>query len=329
MPLHLLGKKSWNVYNADNIARVRRDEASAKAAEEAEEQRMQEVDAQRRLAILRGEEPQPIEDAEPPRTDEPPVRDRDASQAGSSRRKRKRPGEDDTDFEMRVAREKDNMAVAKIEPERKSTSSAPIVDHTGHIDLLGDEKTRAHAEKNEEAEKEAKKKKQSYEDQYMMRFSNATGKDGALRPWYSQSDTAAPDASSKDVWGNQDPNRKERDTKRIVSSDPLAMMKKGASQVRELKQERKRFQEEREEEMKQMRRDERHRKDLRIVMSEGIGQEIGDMIAKTRILGDMSVMIEKGHDMREGVTSGMRTDQGEREAEEMMSIVKNETHDPE
>ena len=70
-------------------------------------------------------------------------------------------------------------------------------------------------------------------------------------------------------------------------------------------------------------------KDLRIVMSEGIGQEIGDMIAKTRILGDMSVMIEKGHDMREGVTSGMRTDQGEREAEEMMSIVKNETHDPE
>ncbi|EEU42244.1 uncharacterized protein NECHADRAFT_26610, partial [Fusarium vanettenii 77-13-4] len=253
---HLLGKKSWNVYNADNIARVRRDEAAAQAAEEAEEQRMQETDAQRRLAILRGEAPPPIEDTEPSTADEPPARE--TTHSGSMRRKRKRPGEDDTDFEMRVAKERDNMAVVSIESERKPTSSAPIVDHAGHIDLFGDEKLRAHAEKNEEAEKEAKKKKQSYEDQYTMRFSNASGKDGSLQPWYSQSDAAAPDASSKDVWGNQDPKRKERDTKRIVSNDPLAMMKQGASKVRELKQERKRFQEERDEELKQMRRDDRH-----------------------------------------------------------------------
>ncbi|KAG5792268.1 hypothetical protein H9Q69_008696 [Fusarium xylarioides] len=264
MPLHLLGKKSWNVYNADNIARVRRDEAAAKAAEEAEEQRMQEIDAQRRLAILRGEVPPPIEDEKPPKDEEPPVRNRDASQRTSTRRKRKLLGEDDTDFEMRIARENDNSALVRIEPEKKkSTSSVPLVDHNGHIDLLGDEKSRAHAEKNEEAEKEAKKKNQSYEDQYTMRFSNATGKDGVLKPWYSQSDAAAPDASTKDVWGNQDPNRKERDAKRIASNDPLAMMKKGASKVREIKQERKRFQEEREEELKQMRRDERHREKRR------------------------------------------------------------------
>lgn len=54
MPLHLLGKKSWNVYNTDNIERVRRDEAAARAREEADEQRMQEEDAERRLKILRG-----------------------------------------------------------------------------------------------------------------------------------------------------------------------------------------------------------------------------------------------------------------------------------
>lgn len=223
---------------------------------------MQEIDAQRRLAILRGEEPPQIEQPESPRPDEIPSRDRDTSHRGT-RRKRKRPGEDDTDFEMRIAKENDNTALVKVEPERKSTSSAPITDHNGHIDLLGDEKSRAHAEKNEEAEKEAKKKKQSHEDQYMMRFSNAAGRDGVLRPWYSQSDAAAPDASSKDVWGNQDPNRKDRDAKRIVSNDPLAMMKQGASKVRELKQDRKRFQEEREQELKKMRRDERHREKKR------------------------------------------------------------------
>ncbi|KAL5597355.1 hypothetical protein FOBRF1_011148 [Fusarium oxysporum] len=333
MPLHLLGKKSWNVYNADSIARVRRDEAAAKAAEEAEEQRMQEIDAQRRLAILRGEVPPPIEDDEPPKDEEPPVRDRDALQRTSMRRKRKRPGEDDTDFEMRLARENDNSALVRIESEKKSTSSAPIVDHNGHIDLLGDEKSRTHAEKNEEAEREAKKKKQSYEDQYTMRFSNATGKDGVLKPWYSQSDAAAPDASSKDVWGNQDPNRKERDAKRIVSNDPLAMMKKGASKVREIKQERKRFQEEREEELKQMRRDERHRvanvvrKGLPVVMSGDTDQEKEDIaivVMRIHEVEDMSATIEKGHGTRESATR--RVNNEKRDIGEMTSLIR-ETRD--
>ncbi|KAI8672131.1 Cir-N domain-containing protein [Fusarium sp. Ph1] len=344
MPLHLLGKKSWNVYNADNIARVRRDEAAAKAAEEAEEQRMQETDAQRRLAILRGEAPPLIEDAEPSTADEPPAREN--THSGSMRRKRKRPGEDDTDFEMRVARERDNMAVVSVESERKPTSSAPIVDHAGHIDLFGDEKLRAHAEKNEEAEKEAKKKKQSYEDQYTMRFSNAAGKDGALQPWYSQSDAAAPDASSKDVWGNQDPKRKERDIKRIVSNDPLAMMKQGASKVRELKQERKRFQEERDEELKQMRREDRHRveigveaemgKDLRFGMRKGgVGRGIGEMtMTVTEDLRDGGMIVIGGRNPETGgitETIMIRIDriqmvEGEGEAE-ATTVVKEETRD--
>ena len=33
MVLHLLGKKSWNVYNTDNVERVRKDEAEARARE--------------------------------------------------------------------------------------------------------------------------------------------------------------------------------------------------------------------------------------------------------------------------------------------------------
>ncbi|KJZ80199.1 hypothetical protein HIM_00049 [Hirsutella minnesotensis 3608] len=264
MPLHLLGKKSWNVYNADNIARVRRDEAAAKAAEEAEEQRMQEVDAERRLAILRGEVPPPIDAG----TDDTSGRDKVTATTSHdetrsrTHRKRKRYGEDDTDFELRLAREKNEGPRVTIESTRKPTSSAPIVDRAGHIDLFGDERSRAHAEKNEEAERESRKKKKEYEDQYTMRFSNAAGKDGLNRPWYSQADMdTALELPPKNVWGNEDPRRKERDARRLAVNDPLAMMKVGAAKVRELKQERKKAQEEQEEELRRMKRDHRHARD--------------------------------------------------------------------
>ncbi|KAM6488641.1 hypothetical protein HDV62DRAFT_385559 [Trichoderma sp. SZMC 28011] len=274
MPLHLLGKKSWNVYNADNIARVRRDEAAAKAAEEEEERRMQEVDAQRRLAILRGESPPPIEDerdTEPEKTEGAPGTAR--SRFPGQGRKRKRPGEDDTEFELRLAQERSNATYAVVESSRKPASSAPIVDSAGHIDLFGDERARAHAERNEEAEAEKKKKEKEYEDQYTMRFSNAAGKDGISKPWYSQREGVAPDASSKDVWGNNDPDRKTRDTQRINSNDPLAMMKKGASQIRDLKKERMRIQAERDEELRQLRKEE-HRDRQGVIQAEG-GTRIG------------------------------------------------------
>jgi hypothetical protein len=260
MPLHLLGKKSWNVYNADNIARVRRDEAAAKAKEEAEEQRMQEVDAQRRLAILRGEAPPPLpetrsDDAE---TTEPTER-AVSRPAGHGRKKRKREGEDDTDFELRVAKERNELSVAPLDEPRKPSSSAPIIDRNGHIDLFGDERERAHGQKNKEAEEEARKKKKEYEDQYTMRFSNAAGKDGSTKPWYSEADLAANEAPLKNVWGREDPNRKERASQRMAADDPLAVMKKGASKVRELKHERSKLQQEREAELDQLIREERHR----------------------------------------------------------------------
>ncbi|KXH41218.1 blastn match against entry EMBL [Colletotrichum simmondsii] len=233
MPLHLLGKKSWNVYNADNIARVRRDEAAAKAKEEAEEQRMQEVDAERRLAILRGEEPPPLPPTEETPDDEPRPRDRDAGSFGRERKKRKRAGEDDTDFELRVARERSGVVQTANETLRKSTSSAPIVDAAGHIDLFGEERKQGRHLKNEEAEKEAAKKKKEMEDQYTMRLSNAAGKDGMVGPWYaasgSRAELAELEPAGKDAFGNEDPGRKKRDEQRIVANDPLAMMKMGAS----------------------------------------------------------------------------------------------------
>ncbi|KAK2004295.1 hypothetical protein LX36DRAFT_457125 [Colletotrichum falcatum] len=259
MPLHLLGKKSWNVYNADNIARVRRDEAAAKAKEEAEEQRMQEVDAERRLAILRGEEPPSLPPTETPE-DEARPRGRDTVPVGRERKKRKRAGEDDTDFELRVAKERGAVVQAANETLRKSMSSAPIVDDAGHIDLFGEERKQGRHLKNEEAEKEASKKKKDLEDQYTMRFSNAAGRDGLVGPWYASSGAISElEPPSKDAWGNEDPGRKKRDAERIISNDPLAMMKMGASRVREVKKERQKFEAERLRELEQLRREEKRK----------------------------------------------------------------------
>jgi hypothetical protein len=252
---HLLGKKSWNVYNTKNIERVRRDEAAAKAAEEAEEQRMQELDAERRLAILRGEVPPPLPE---PNETQRETNNSSLYPSSSGRRKRTRPGEDDTDFELRLANERAQPQGTELEVSRKPSSSAPIVDRDGHIDLFGDELSQGRGGKNEEAEREKKRKKQEYEDQYTMRLANAAGKGGPAQPWYQTEQAKAP-ALSKDAWGNDDPKRKDRDAQRIAASDPLAMMKKGASKVRELKAERKKFREEQDEEISRMRAEERRR----------------------------------------------------------------------
>ncbi|KAK4108708.1 hypothetical protein N656DRAFT_739452 [Canariomyces notabilis] len=277
MPLHLLGKKSWNVYNPAKIARVRRDEAEARAREEAEEQRMQQADADRRLAILRGEIPPPLEEA--PSSKElstAPPRDGNRSSGwtpGTTGRKRKRHGEDDTDYEMRLARERalvqgsdSHRGEEPGKPSQSSSSSAALVDSTtGHITLFSEADVRA-AEKNEEHEWEAARKKRELADQYQMRFANAAGRDGqesltGRGPWYASADGEASAAlvPSRDVWGREDPGRKVREAVRLGASDPLAMMKSGAAKVRELERARKREAEERERELEALRKEERRR----------------------------------------------------------------------
>ncbi|KAH8803116.1 hypothetical protein F5884DRAFT_903709 [Xylogone sp. PMI_703] len=257
-------KKSWNVYNQANIERVRRDEAAAKAKEEAEEQLMQEIDAERRMQILRGEKLTPLPPASDRREDD--AKSGRPSERGYERRKRKRVGENDTDFEMRIAN--DNLRSGDSDRQvmlRKSTSDAPLVDHAGHIDLFPQEHPKQSVVKNAEAEKELEKKKREYEDQYTMRFSNAAGfKQGLDNPWYSKATSDQEGISveppSKDVWGNEDPRRKEREAARVASNDPLAAMRKGAAKVREVEKERKRYREDKERETQELIRAERHRR---------------------------------------------------------------------
>ncbi|GLI73120.1 hypothetical protein PoHVEF18_001330 [Penicillium ochrochloron] len=273
MPLHLLGKKSWNVYNPENIERVKRDVAQAKAREEEDERRMQEVDAERRIQILRGERP-----STPP----PPPPSHSASDshhrpernhadgAGQYRKRRRLAGEDDTDRDIRLARENATHAsaardrVALTSSRNGKDAQAPLVDSAGHINLFPAESGNKKAEKNAEAEAEAAKKKRSYEDQYTMRFSNAADFKEKIgrQPWYSSSgqDPAAPDSMpGKDVWGNEDPRRKEREKARLDSNDPLAAMKRGVRQLRATEQERKRWNEEERKELEALKSNERHR----------------------------------------------------------------------
>ena len=222
---------------------------------------MQEEDAARRMQILRGETPTPILEVEGKGDDRP--RDGQAHGPRRERKIRKRAGENETEFEMRIAQEQTSNNSERQMVLRKPID-APLVDDSGHIDLFPQEpQKKKSVEKNAEAEKEAAKKKKEYEDQYTMRFSNAAGfKQGLERPWYSTPSSAVPDkkALGKDVWGNEDPRRKAREAARVVSSDPLAMMRQGAAKVREVEKERKRWREEKEYELRQLKAEERRAK---------------------------------------------------------------------
>ena len=264
---HLLSKKSWNVYNADNIAKVKRDEDAAAARETAEEQRMQEVDAERRIQTLRGIRTQ---QSEAPAAFKEQAHGHSDSHGdlGRERKRRRIAGEDDTDRDIRLAQEM--SAVVSVKPDHLAKQSrgsdAPLLDGKGHINLFPVEGSKLHAPKNKEAEAETARKKKEYEDQYTMRFSNAAGFKESLasKPWYQTTGTEEVEpVVSKDVWGNEDPRRKEREKVRITADDPLAMIEKGVKQLREVEKERELWRKERDKELDGMARVERKRKKKR------------------------------------------------------------------
>jgi hypothetical protein len=217
---------------------------------------MQEVDAARRIAILRGETPPPLQIAHEPHDES----ERESRQRGPAkeRTKRKRAGENDTDFEMRVAKEQKISASEDTQIVlRKPTTEAPILDDSGHIDLFPEERPKIPKDdtKKVQAERDLAKRKKEYADNYTVRFANAAGfKQGLESPWYSSGKAGLAvdeprEVPSKDVWGNEDPRRKEREAVRIVSNDPLAAMRQGAAKVRQVAKERKQWQQERDKEI--------------------------------------------------------------------------------
>lgn len=264
--LHLLGKKSWNVYNTANVERVRKDEAEVRAREEAQEQRMQEEDAERRIALLRGEDVGPVQQSAEDLDEVSQKRHRNKHDDEERDRKRRRRGEDDTDRDIRHARqdtEAGQKATRSLLKEREK--EAPLQDHAGNIQLIPapDEVAIRKAEKNAEVEAEKAKKRKREEDQYMMKFSNAAGyQNGMQKPWYAaagkdaapSTDLVLAEAQGKDVWGNEDPRRKERERGRISSSDPFAAMQQAQRQLKQSARDKEVWQKERQAELEAMKK---------------------------------------------------------------------------
>ncbi|OXV11543.1 hypothetical protein Egran_00695 [Elaphomyces granulatus] len=281
MPLHLLGKKSWNVYKPENVARVRRDEAQAKALEEETERRMQEADAERRIQILRGQRPS----TSPPPTlsaqeQAPSRKDKGYGDDASRHRKRRRlAGENDTDRDIRQAKEdaalvltkRDELLATSCRSNRDGADNTPIIDSAGHINLFTAEMAHnRRAQKHPEAEPEpgAAKKGRECEEQYTLRFSNAAGlkESASQKPWYSSSVhevSAFEEMPQKDVWGNEDPMRKDREKSRLSANDPLAGMKRGVRQLKEVERERNKWQKERKRELEMLNIEGGREKDVR------------------------------------------------------------------
>lgn len=291
MPLHLLGKKSWNVYNQDNISRVRKDEADAQARQEAAEQRMQEEDAARRIALLRGETVPPLAESRPDEEERHHCNSRSAEDEDYSTRDRKRKrrnGEDDTDRDIRYAKQareaglKARVLLGQVNKGAERSAEAPLQDHAGHIQLFAapDEKDIRKNQKNAEAEAEKAKKRKREEDLVTMKFSNAAGySNGMQKPWYaaaivdktadktanktaSRNETMLAELKGNDVWGNEDPRRKERETKKIVSSDPFAAMQNAQRQLKQSEKDKERWQRKQRAELEQLRADQRRHRTI-------------------------------------------------------------------
>ncbi|KAF2028705.1 hypothetical protein EK21DRAFT_69173, partial [Setomelanomma holmii] len=290
---HLLGKKSWNVYNAANIARVKADEAAAAAREAAGDLRMQELDAERRAALLRGRTPPPLpEDVQ----SKDGGRKRERDERGHDRKRRKLAGEDDTDMDIRLAAsiaapQDDAIVDSKVLKLRNTKIDAPLTDHAGNIDLFPiDHKEALKREKNAEAEKEKRRKERALEDQYTMRFTNAAGRDGLAQPWYADNrksvgstsgevpSTELVELENKNVWGNEDPRRKEREKARITSNDPFAFMQQAQAQLERSREDKRKWASDRDRELRELRaaqerEDRRKRHYKRKDREEDVGEE--------------------------------------------------------
>ncbi|KAF8423235.1 hypothetical protein EV426DRAFT_137163 [Tirmania nivea] len=271
MPLHLLPKKSWNVYNADNIERVRRDEEIARKKEEEEEMKMQQEDAERKMMELRKR-----------------ALERQGGAVSSVGREggggsgveiltdgvnRGSVSEGSAMVSSGVKLMEGNMVGGANElyatgavhrngrtlhmPERQNSFIAPqvhksLTDKSGHINLFlehhfGPRKLSNH-EKNLEYEKEKAEKEAKIAEQFNMSLGKPAEE---LRPWYVNVGKVGEKQEKKT--GRQVEIEKRRDERFKNLNDPMAVMRRGVRQLKGVEEARKRTERERKYEHERLR----------------------------------------------------------------------------
>ena len=229
---------------------------------------MQDADAEWRLNVLRGQN----QASQPNDTTYGKQKHHDHERP--SRKRRRVMGEDDTDRDIRFAREDNELAKAQRKALicENNPKDILLADTKGNINLFTAEQAQELSRKTTRAEREESARRERDEDKYMMRLSNAAGyNQGAdAVPWYSSIAPAIRndgllDGAEKDVWGKEDLGRNEREKVRLSANDPLAMMRQGVKNLRQSEQERQRWNLERSKELRDLKssdraKDKRHKR---------------------------------------------------------------------
>ncbi|EXJ53431.1 uncharacterized protein A1O5_13299 [Cladophialophora psammophila CBS 110553] len=264
MPLHLLSKKSWNVYSPVNIERVKRDEAKARRQATEQEKRSLKQEAGDRLSTLQQQ-----------------------SKNQSKSLKRKLPGEDDTDRDIRLALE---ISPASTNKEKQDYGS--LVDANGHISLIPVPEKRSCVD-----QEEAK-------DPYTVYLTDAIGKrDRSKDTWYT---SIQPE---RQKWGDDNPQKQERELARLNANDPLAAMKRGVKALRENERQRQEWMRERERDLEEVvEMDMRNQKLMSIIGIERTNIVLGITIGTIIIIDiDDGIEITKLSKITRTLTKGMDT----------------------
>ncbi|CAZ83079.1 unnamed protein product [Tuber melanosporum] len=210
MPLHLLHHKSYHVYSAENIARVRRDEVDAAAREAAEDARMQAADAEARMKLLRER----------------------AREGGSAVAAERGP--------ERGALEQTARHIETQDHRPRQPLEGGILGADGHINLFP--APTAPQGGNPEREREKREEKE--------RAEGAMGKAvGERRPWYSTVDLVSGRQREKEKDGRKSEWEGKRDDRRKEAGDPLGVIRRGVREVKEARRDREEWKRRREREV--------------------------------------------------------------------------------